>query len=55
MAKVKKETFKELLADLQSKSVSAPKPIEVIEERQYFLIVCEGERTEPIYFDYLRR
>jgi hypothetical protein len=56
MAKIKnKETFKELLADLQSKAVSAPKPVETIEERQYFLIVCEGARTEPIYFDYLRR
>jgi hypothetical protein len=55
MAKGKKETFKELLADLQKKAVSEPKPVATIEERQYFLIVCEGERTEPIYFEYLRR
>jgi hypothetical protein len=54
MAKGKKETFKEMFSDLQSQKISAPKPVATIEERQYFLIVCEGERTEPIYFDYLR-
>jgi hypothetical protein len=55
MAKIKKETFKDLLAELQSKAVTASKPVAIIEERRYFLIVCEGERTEPIYFDYLKR
>ena len=55
MAKTKRDTFKDLLAELQSKTVSAAKPVATIEERQYFLIVCEGERTEPIYFDYLKR
>lgn len=54
MAKAKKETFKEMLADLQSNAVAAVKPVATLEERKYFLIVCEGERTEPIYFDYLR-
>ena len=55
MAKIKRESFKDLLAELQSKAVTASKPVATIEERQYFLIVCEGERTEPIYFDYLKR
>jgi len=55
MAKTKRDTFKDLLAELQSKTVSASKPVATIEERQYFLIVCEGERTEPIYFDYWKR
>lgn len=55
MAKIKRETFKDLLAELQSKAVTASKPVATIEERKYFLIVCEGERTEPIYFDYWKR
>lgn len=55
MGKIKKETFKDLLADLQRKAVTASRPVATIEERQYFLIVCEGERTEPIYFNYLKR
>lgn len=55
MAKIKKETFKDLLAELQSKAVTTSKPVATIEERQYFLIVCEGARTEPIYFDYWKR
>jgi len=55
MAKAKKESFKDMLAELQSKSVNTPRPVATIEERKYFLIVCEGARTEPIYFDYWKR
>ena len=55
MAKIKKESFKDLLAELQNKAVTASKPVATIEERRYFLIVCEGERTEPIYFDYWKK
>ena len=55
MAKTKRDTFKDLLAELQSKTVAVSKPVATIEERRYFLIVCEGERTEPIYFDYWKR
>ena len=55
MAKIKRDTFKDLLTELQSKTVIASKPVATIEERRYFLIVCEGERTEPIYFDYWKR
>jgi hypothetical protein len=49
-----KESFAEMLASLKSNSVEA-KPVETIEERKYFLIVCEGTRTEPIYFDFLKK
>lgn len=55
MAKKKhKETFSEMLASLKSNTVEA-KPVATIEERKYFLIVCEGTRTEPIYFDFLKK
>jgi hypothetical protein len=49
-----KETFSEMLASLKSTAVET-KPVETIEERKYFLIVCEGTRTEPIYFDFLKQ
>jgi len=51
MAKAKKETFADFLKELKQNAVTAPKPIEVIPERRYFLIVSEGERTEPNYFN----
>lgn len=53
MNKQKKETFRDFLSTLQEKKVTV-KPIDKIEERRYFLIVCEGLRTEPIYFNYLK-
>jgi hypothetical protein len=54
MAKQKPgQTFAEMLAELQESSVTQGKPIEVIEQRQYFLIICEGIRTEPNYFKYI--
>jgi hypothetical protein len=55
MAKTKKETFQDFLEQLQVAEVKKGRPIETIEERKYFLIVCEGVRTEPIYFDYIKR
>jgi hypothetical protein len=55
MAKKKhKETFAEMFASLKSNTVEA-KPVGTINERKYFLIVCEGTRTEPIYFDFLKK
>jgi hypothetical protein len=51
MAQAKKETFADFLKELKQNAVTAPKPIEVIPERRYFLIVSEGERTEPNYFN----
>ena len=47
MAKAKKETFADFLRELKQNAVVAPKSVEAIPERQYFLIVSEGERTEP--------
>ena len=44
-----------MLADLKSKAVIEPRPVATLEERKYFLLVCEGERTEPLYFDYFKR
>jgi hypothetical protein len=52
MAKTKKETFAEMFQSLQANKVVAAKDVAVIEERKYFLIVTEGERTEPNYFNY---
>lgn len=53
-AKAKNESFADFLNELKSKAVVAPKPVATIEERKYFLIVCEGERTEPNYFNYFK-
>jgi hypothetical protein len=55
MAKQSRETFKEMMAKLEADKVFEPKPVAVIEEREYFLIVCEGVRTEPMYFDYWKK
>lgn len=54
MAKAKRETFADFLNELKQNVVSSPKPIEVIPERKYFLIVSEGERTEPNYFNHFK-
>lgn len=54
MNKTRKESFAEFLRDLQAKAVTAPTPIETIPERKYYLIVTEGERTEPTYFNYFK-
>ncbi len=52
-AKAKNESFEDFLNEFKSKAVVA-KPVATIEERKYFLIVCEGERTEPNYFNYFK-
>jgi RloB-like protein len=52
--KIKNESFAEFLSDLKGKAVVAAKDVAIIEERKYFLIVCEGERTEPNYFNYFK-
>lgn len=49
------DTFKDFLKELEAKAVTSSKPIDEIEEIQYFLIVCEGERTEPAYFNYFKK
>jgi hypothetical protein len=53
MAKHKQESFADFVAKLKENNVSA-KQVAVIEERKYFLIVSEGIRTEPLYFNHLK-
>jgi len=58
MAKKKKDntvSFATFLAELKSKAIEGPKPVETKEEKKYFLIVSEGERTEPEYFNYFKK
>lgn len=55
MAKAKTETFREMLERLKAESIETSKPVAVIDENRYFLIVCEGIRTEPIYFEFLKK
>ena len=45
--KKNKPSFKDFLDELKANAVTEPKKVERIEERKYFLIVTEGERTEP--------
>ncbi len=52
--KVRKETFSEMLIGLKNQNTKAV-PVEKIEERKYYLIVCEGTRTEPTYFEFLKQ
>lgn len=52
--KSNKLTFKELLDELLNKPADKPRDINTLPERKYFLIVCEGERTEPEYFQYFK-
>lgn len=54
MAKAKKESFADFLKELKENAVVSSKPVETILERKYFLIVSEGERTEPNYFNYFK-
>ena len=44
-----------MLEELQEKAVTKGSPVETIDEKRYFLIVCEGTRTEPIYFKFIQR
>lgn len=43
--------FSAFIEQLKDSKVKASK-VEVKQERKYFLIVSEGKRTEPIYFEY---
>ncbi len=56
MSKRKKRrgVFQDFLKELEAKTVHSSKPIDEVEEIKYFLIVCEGERTEPIYFNHYK-
>jgi hypothetical protein len=56
MAKKKNSelSFADLVAELKASSVTKPVEVDSRQELQYFLIVCEGEKTEPLYFDYYK-
>jgi hypothetical protein len=54
MSKHLKASFKDLLIELSENSINKGKTIDTIKEREYFLIICEGERTEPEYFNFFK-
>lgn len=48
-------SFADFLKELKdSKEEGVIKKVEQRQERKYFLIVCEGEKTEPNYFKYFK-
>ena len=57
MAKKKNNelSFANLVAELKAASTTKPVEIDSRIELQYFLIVCEGKKTEPLYFDYYKK
>jgi hypothetical protein len=48
------ETFAQMLERLKADKVPPNRPVNVVPERRYFLIVSEGAKTEPIYFQYFK-
>jgi hypothetical protein len=52
--KHRQPSFKDFLDKLKSNTVDEPKQIGRFDERRYFLIVTEGKRTEPLYFNYFK-
>lgn len=50
----KNPAFKDFVKELKDSAIIDAKPIAVINERKYFLIVSEGARTEPLYFNYFK-
>ena len=48
------ETFAEMCERLKQEKVPETRPVDSIAERRYFLIVSEGAKTEPLYFQYFR-
>lgn len=45
-----KESFNDMLKRLQEEKPKDERKEQQLEERKYYLIVCEGEKTEPNYF-----
>jgi len=52
--KLPKGTFAEMMKGIVESPMTKAKPVAVVQERKYFLIVCEGEKTEPAYFEYIQ-
>lgn len=55
MPNKKEAFFADLLKQLEQEKITHGKPVEQIEEKRYYLIVCEGVRTEPAYFNYFKK
>jgi hypothetical protein len=53
--KYKNSIFNDFLDELKGTEITKPKAVSVLRERRYFLIVCEGSRTEPLYFEYFKK
>ena len=53
--KIQQDSFIEMRKRIQKTPITKAKPVEVTALRKYFLIVCEGEKTEPAYFEYIQR
>lgn len=54
MPNKKASFFSDFLRQLNAEKITEGRPVEQIEEKRYFLIVCEGVRSEPVYFNYLK-
>ena len=52
-SKQREPQFNDMLNELRSAGKGNKVVVGTREERKYFLIVSEGERTEPIYFEFL--
>src|SRR5579862_7794131 len=48
------ETFAQMCERLKADKVPQSRPVNTIPQRRYFLIVSEGAKTEPIYFQYFK-
>ncbi len=50
----REESFAQMCERLKQEKVPDTRPVDTIAERRYFLIVSEGAKTEPIYFQYFK-
>ena len=48
-------SFNDFVEQLKFEAINTPVVVDSKEERKYFLIVCEGEKTEPLYFEYFKK
>ena len=55
MAKKAKFDFNSFVQELKDTAISKSVDLDSKIERRYYLIVCEGEKTEPIYFEYFQK
>lgn len=45
-------SFNDMVRLLKETAIVSADSIEILEEKKYYLVVCEGKRTEPNYFNY---